>query len=168
MEEVDDDVADLWEVAIETWGGGILAQGILEDGAKDVGDISQVGGLDPDGIEGPTREIEFIAQAHVDIGDVGFGGRFSRPLSEGFQQLLGGHQQVCHALFDLRDLFIGLQRGLATLSSPASPGMLTTLLADWERPEADELRPEVEAMATPGRGGGRSGGKSSWNEVGPR
>lgn len=59
-----------------------------------------------------------------------------------------------HALFDLRDLFIGLQRGLATSSFPASSGMLTTLLADWERPEADELRPEVEAMATPERGEG--------------
>jgi hypothetical protein len=27
---------------------------------------------------------------------------------------------------------------------------LTTLLADWERPEAEELRPEAEAMGSAG------------------
>lgn len=64
-----------------------------------------------------------------------------------------------HALFNLRDLFIGLKAmrhdSLATAFLPEGDTIprvsviRTTVLVDWDRPEADELRPDAEAMSTP-------------------
>lgn len=63
------------------------------------------------------------------------------------------------ALLNLRDLFIGLKAmrhdSLATAFLPEGDTLPrisvtpTTLLVDWDRPEADELRPDAEAMSTP-------------------
>lgn len=80
MEEVNYDVPDLWEISVEARSRGVLAKCVLEDIAENVGNVAQIRGLDTDGIEGPTSEVEFIAQAHVHIRHFGFRGLFPRPL----------------------------------------------------------------------------------------
>lgn len=117
MEEVDDDFADAGKETIETLRGGILAEGLFENRAEQIGDRAQVGGISPDSVEGATCEIEFIAEAHIDIRYLVLRRLSSRPLRQRFEQLFCGDEKVRDALFDLGDLFLGLwtaERGVVS------------------------------------------------------
>jgi len=65
-------------------------------------------GFDTDGIEGTAGDVELIAQTDVDVGHLALGGIAARPLGQGFEQLLGGNEQVGDAFLYLRQLLLGL------------------------------------------------------------
>lgn len=104
MQEVDDDVADTGEEAVETLLAGFLAKCFLEDGAKQVGHRAKVLGVDPDTIEGATGNVELVAQADIDVRNLALAGGVPGPLRQGFEELLGSDEQVCDALLDGRQL----------------------------------------------------------------
>ena len=104
MQEVDDDVADAGQKAVETLLAGFLAKGFLEDGAQKVGDRAKVLRVDTDAVEGATGDVELIAQTDIDIRDLALAGSVAGPLCQGFEQLLGRDEQVCDALLDGRQL----------------------------------------------------------------
>lgn len=104
MQEVDDDVADTGEEAVETLLTGFLAERFLEDGAQEVGYRAKVLRVDADAVEGATCNVELVAQAHVDVRDLALAGRVPGPLRQGFEELLGSDEQVRHALFNGRQL----------------------------------------------------------------
>lgn len=80
MQEIDDDVANPREITIETLWGCILTEGIFENCAEEVGNGAQVGGIDPNCIEGATGKVEFIAQPHIYVGDLVLRGLRAGPL----------------------------------------------------------------------------------------
>lgn len=109
VQEVDDDVADAREVAIEALLAGFLTEGVFEDTTQQVGDGAQVGCVDFDCVESPTCYVELVTQTDVDIGDLALGGGAAGPLGEGLEQLFGGDEEVCDGLFDGGELLLGLE-----------------------------------------------------------
>ena len=79
MQEVDDDVSDTREEAVETLLAGFLAERFLEDAAQKVGHRAKVLGIDTDAIKGATGNVELVAQAHVDVRHLALCGRAARP-----------------------------------------------------------------------------------------
>jgi hypothetical protein len=118
MKQVYNDIADLREVSVQTLRGCVLAKGVFQNCAKDIGDWSQIGGLDPDSVECSTCQVEFVSQAHIHIRDVILRGLFSGPLCEGFQKLFSRDEEVGYALLDRGDLFIGLMTKYVQRSVP--------------------------------------------------
>lgn len=94
MEQVDDDVSDAREEVVEAGLRRFLAKRLLQDAAQQFWDVSEILCVDPNSVERSRRDVEFIAQAYVDVGDLALGGSPAGPQGEGFEQLLGCDEQM--------------------------------------------------------------------------
>jgi hypothetical protein len=68
MQQIDNDISYSRKVGIESLGRGRLTEGIFEDMAQEIRDISQVCGVHTNRVEGAACQIELVAQTYVDVG----------------------------------------------------------------------------------------------------
>ena len=79
MQQVDDDVSYTGEEVVEARLRCFLAECLFEDPTQQFWHISQISGVDSNGVEGPRGDVELVSQANVDIGDLALGGGPARP-----------------------------------------------------------------------------------------
>jgi hypothetical protein len=87
VKQVDYDITNPGEISIEALCGGILAESVFENGPEEVRNRAQVGGVDADGAEGPTGQVELITQSHIHVRHIVFRGLLAGPLCQGFKEL---------------------------------------------------------------------------------
>lgn len=79
-----------------------MAQSSLKNMSQEVRNIPEVGYVDVYSVEGSAGHVEFVAQAHINIGDLAIGGLAARPLCQCLEQLLRSDKEMGDTLFDLR------------------------------------------------------------------
>jgi spore germination protein YaaH len=79
VEQIYDDVSYSWQEIVEAGLRGFLAQRLLQYSAQQFRHVSEIVRVDSNGVEGARRDIEFIAQTHVDVRDLALGGGPARP-----------------------------------------------------------------------------------------
>jgi hypothetical protein len=84
VQQVDDDVANARQEVVEAGLRGFLAERLFENPTKQFRNVSEIGRVYADGVESPRRDVELIAQAHIDIGDLTLGGVLARPQCQRF------------------------------------------------------------------------------------
>ena len=110
MEQVDDNIPDPWQEAIQTRLARLLRERLFQYTSQQVGDGTQVVGVNADRVEGSTCDVELVAQPHVDVADFGLGGGVAGPLRERFEELFRGHEEVGDRFFDRGELLLRLRR----------------------------------------------------------
>lgn len=146
MQQVDDDVPDSRQKLVKTGLRSFLAQCFLQYGPEEVWHRSQVLCFYANAVESPTCYVELVAQAHIYVGDFGFGRGASRPHGERFQELFGRNQKMRNALFNLGELLLRLVVVSARVQSVVLTLQLTFCLV---RPEPEPDRPEPEPEPEP-------------------
>jgi len=109
LQKINDDISYSGQKLVQAGLGRILTESLFEDSAKEIRDRTQILSVDADGIEGAAGNVELVTQTDVDVGDLALRGISSRPLCQSFEELLGRDEEVGDALFNLRELLLGLK-----------------------------------------------------------
>lgn len=90
MQQIDDDVSYPRKKSVEACLRSFLTEGFLQNASEKLWDISQVGCIHADGVEGARGYVELISETHIDVRDFALGCGAARPQSERFEKLLRG------------------------------------------------------------------------------